>query len=256
MKVSIVTACYNSADTIKDTIESLLVQTYQDFEHIVVDGQSTDETLKIVARYQERYAGRLVVISEKDTGLYDAMNKGIKLASGNVIGLLNSDDMYYDNSVLAQIAANSINESDGVFGNLVFCDNQTMSRPLRVMAGIGSFEFGWLPPHPTLYVKKSVYDKHGPYRTDLKIASDLDFMIKVLTDETLKMHFIDSFLVKMRLGGASTDGASGYAKSLRESHQVLKHNGIKHPFFFNGCRMFRILLQKMKVPWTKLTISQ
>lgn len=247
LKVSVVTACFNSADTIRETIESLLKQTHQNFEHIIVDGRSSDETLRIIAEYQARYDGRLTVISERDTGLYDAMNKGVMLAKGDVIGLLNSDDVYFDDSVLSQITAHFADDIDGIFGNLIFCDKETMSKPLRVMKGKGDFRLGWVPPHPTLYVRKPVYEKHGSYRTDLRIASDLDFMVKILTDQSLKLYFIDNFLVKMRIGGESTNGMRGYIKSLEESHLVLKQNGIKHPVIFNVCRMFRLMGQKVSV---------
>ena len=155
MKISIITVTYNSSKTLRDTLESVLKQTYKNYEHIIVDGLSKDNTIEIVKEYENKYDGKLKYISEKDTGLYDAMNKGIKMATGDVIGILNSDDIYANEDVLKKIADTFDKEQcDGTYANLIFMDEETMSKPQRVWKSPkGKLENGWHPAHPTLYLK-------------------------------------------------------------------------------------------------------
>ena len=160
MKISIITATFNSAKTLSQTLESVLKQTYHDYEHIIVDGLSKDNTMEIVKQYEAKYNGKLKYISEKDTGIYDAMNKGIKMATGDVIGILNSDDIYANEKVLQTIADKfEKTNCDGTYANLIFMDEETMSKPKRIWKSpYGKLENGWHPAHPTLYLKKEVYD--------------------------------------------------------------------------------------------------
>lgn len=245
MKISIITATYNSEKTIKDTLDSVLSQTFDDFEHIIIDGGSKDSTMEIVKSYEKKYHGRLKYISEKDKGLYDAMNKGICLATGDVVGILNSDDVYYDKDSLSKIA-NAFPSSDICFGDLVYM-NEDLSKVMRTWrTKLGKFERGWIPAHPTFYVKKKVYEEKGNYNLDFKICADYDFMIRALKDKKYKIAYIDDFLVKMRLGGKSSDGLKGYAKNALEANRVLKHNKIHFSELIILRRIFTTLFQYIK----------
>lgn len=245
MKISIITATYNSEKTLKDTLESVLNQTYTDYEHIIVDGLSKDSTMQIVKEYESKYNGKLRYISEKDTGIYDAMNKGIKMATGDIVGLLNSDDMYANNSVLQKIV-DKFKEADcdGTYGNLIFMDEETMSKPQRIWKSAkGKLKNGWHPAHPTLYLKKEVYDKIGQFDLQYRIVADYDFMIRMMMDKDIKLEYIDEVLVHMRTGGASTDGIKGYIKNLKESHKALVNNKVKHPYLVDFKRIIKTLFQ-------------
>lgn len=248
MKISIITTTFNSEKTLKDTLESVLKQTYTDYEHIIIDGQSKDSTMKIIKEYEERYNGKLRYISEKDTGIYDAMNKGIKMATGDVIGLLNSDDIYSNENVLQEIA-DKFEETncDGTYANLIFMDEQTMSIPQRIWKSkSGKLENGWHPAHPTLYLKKEVYNKIGLFNLKYRIVADYDFMIRMLKDKSIRLEYIDDYIVYMRVGGASTNGLKGYIKNLKEANLALKSNGIKHPYIVNGKRIIKTINQMIK----------
>ncbi len=244
MKISVITTTFNSEKTIAETIESLLNQDYTDFEHIIVDGLSTDKTLEIVSSYQDRYFDRLKIISEKDKGLYDAMNKGIKNATGDIIGILNSDDVLAKSNALSLIAEKiKSTECDAVYSDLMFMDEKTMSMPVRRWTSkIGNYKLGWHPPHPTLYIKKSVYDKIGTFNLDYRIAADYDFMLRLMKSGA-KLVYIPETLIYMRAGGVSTDGLSGYLKNLKEAHRVLKNNKIKFPLFVDLIRIVKTLFQ-------------
>lgn len=243
MKISIITATYNSEKTLKDTLESVLSQTYKDYEHIIIDGMSKDNTMKIVKGYEEKYNGKLKYISEKDTGLYDAMNKGIKMATGDVIGILNSDDKYANENVLQMIADKfEKTNCDGTYANLIFMDEETMSIPKRIWKSpCGKLEDGWHPAHPTLYLKKEVYEKIGLFNLKYRIVADYDFMIRMMKEKTIKLEYIDEYIVHMRIGGTSTAGIKGYAKNLKEAHQALKENKIKHPIVIDIKRIIKTL---------------
>lgn len=245
MKISIITPTYNSEKTLKDTLESILKQTYTNYEHIIVDGASKDSTMQIVKEYEEKYQGKLKYISEKDLGIYDAMNKGIKMATGDIIGILNSDDIYSNENVLQKIADKfQITNCMGTYANLIFMDEETMTKPQRIWKEKrGKVQNGWHPAHPTLYLKKEVYDKIGLYDLKYKIVADYDFMIRMLLDKEIKLEYIDEYIVYMRVGGASTDGINGYKKNLKESHQVLVKNKIKYPYFVDFYRIMKTLRQ-------------
>ena len=245
MKISIITATFNSAKTLSQTLESVLKQTYHDYEHIIVDGLSKDNTMEIVKQYEAKYNGKLKYISEKDTGIYDAMNKGIKMATGDVIGILNSDDIYANEKVLQTIADKfEKTNCDGTYANLIFMDEETMSKPKRIWKSpYGKLENGWHPAHPTLYLKKEVYDKIGLFNLKYRIVADYDFMIRVMKDKNIKLEYIDEYIVYMRVGGTSTAGLKGYIKNLKESHIALKDNKIKNPAIVDIKRIFKTMKQ-------------
>lgn len=245
MKISIITVTYNSEKTIEDTIQSIIKQTYANYEHIIVDGLSKDSTMKIVKKYEDKYQGKLKYISEKDSGIYDAMNKGIKMATGDIIGILNSDDIYANESILEKIATKfSMTNCDGIYGNLIFMDEETMSKPQRIWKSKkGNMKFGWHPAHPTLYLKKDVYNKIGLFDLQYKIVADYDFMLRLMKDKSINLEYINEYLIYMRVGGVSTDGIKGYKKNLKESHQALVNNGIKNAYMVNILRILKTIKQ-------------
>jgi glycosyltransferase len=173
------------------------------------------------------------------------MNKGIKMATGDVIGILNSDDIYANEMVLKKIADTfNTTNCDGTYANLIFMDAETMSKPQRIWKSPkGKLENGWHPAHPTLYLKKEVYDKIGLFNLQYRIVADYDFMIRMMKDKTIKLQYIDEYIVYMRTGGTSTDGIKGYTKNLKEANKALKTNNIKHPYIVNIKRIFKTILQ-------------
>lgn len=245
MKISIITVCYNSEVTIKETIESVLNQTYKNIEYIIIDGKSKDSTMTIVKEYDKKFSGRLKYISEEDNGIYDAMNKGIKLSTGEVIGILNSDDKLAHKDVVKRIVQEfSETNCDATYSNLVFMDEKSMTKIVRKFnAGKYSKMFGWHPPHPTLYVKKNIYDEIGKFNLKYKIAADYDFMLRMIKTNNYNLSYIDENLIYMRSGGASTDGLNGYIKNFRDSYQVLKDNKIKCAFIINCLRSVKTIMQ-------------
>lgn len=246
MKISIITVCYNSETTIEDTLKSVLKQTYKDYEYIIVDGKSKDNTLDIIKKYETKFKGRLKWISERDKGLYDAMNKGIKMASGDIVGIINSDDILADKMVFKKIIRTFENRNcDAIYADLVIKD-ENLDKTVRVFnAKKGNYKVGWYPPHPTLYVKKKLYDKYGTYNQKYKIAADYDFMLRILKKSKLKICYINEVMVHMRSGGISTAGIKGYYKSFKESFLVLKENKIKFPLLVNIIRTGKLIMQVM-----------
>ena len=247
MKISIITTTFNSSKTVAETIESILKQDYQDFEHIIIDGLSKDNTLDIVYSYETLYSGRLKVISEKDNGLYDAMKKGIQNATGDIIGILNSDDVLACSNALSLIVKKFESEKcDATYSDLIFMDEQTMSKPVRKwIAKTGNYKLGWHPPHPTLYIKKDVYNHLGNFDLQFRIAADYDFMIRLMKND-IKFGYIPKPLIHMRAGGVSTNGLSGYINNLKEAHCVLRKNKIPCAIFVDFIRIAKTLLQFIK----------
>ena len=233
MKISIITAAFNSAETIADTMESVLAQTYGDIEYIVVDGASKDQTMDIVKSVEPRFEGRMKWISETDRGIYDAMNKGIKAASGDIVGTLNSDDMLASNDVIEKVSETIITlGADCVYGRLNLVDSKNTSKILRESNSgkykDGAFLKGWHPAHPTFYTYKKFFEKFGYYRTDLKIAADFELMMRFIEKNKITGAFIDKLMVNQRAGGVSTK-LSGYIRSNLEIINAFKLNGIRPP---------------------------
>jgi glycosyltransferase involved in cell wall biosynthesis len=227
-KVSIITVCFNSAKTIRDTIKSVLSQDYPNIEYIVIDGGSNDQTLKIVREYADRIA---VIVSEKDRGIYDAMNKGIALASGDIVGMLNSDDVYINKYVVSELMKKMQDaKADSVFADLVIVDPDNLNKVLRYYDSSyfnpSKFRFGWMPAHPTFFVKKSLYDKVGPYSLDYQISADYEMLIRLLWVQKASYAYLQKPVVRMRYGGASTADLSRNLLLNREIVQACKANGI------------------------------
>lgn len=232
MKVSIITVCYNSESTVSRTIKSVLEQAYTNIEYIVIDGDSEDNTVAKVEQFESEIS---YFISEKDNGIYDAMNKGIRLATGDIIGILNSDDLFYDNNVLTNVVkAFEESNADCVYGNIVYFKKniQDINRVWKTRAFYdGFFESGEMPPHPALFVKKRVYDEIGLFRTDFKVAADLEFMIRMLRKNKFTSYFVNQFFVRMRLGGASTSGVRSYLLSTKEIKKAWSVNSFHYPYW-------------------------
>ena len=227
-KVSIITVCFNSAKTIRDTIESVLSQDYPHIEYIVIDGGSSDQTLEIVKEYSDRIA---VIVSEKDRGIYDAMNKGIALASGDIVGMLNSDDVYIsENAVSALMKKMQDAKSDSVFADLVIVDPENLNKVVRYYDSSyfnpNKFRFGWMPAHPTFFVKKALYDKVGPYSLEYQISADYEMLIRLLWVNNASYAYLQKPVVRMRHGGVSTSGLGRNWLLNKEIVKACKANGI------------------------------
>ena len=230
MKVTIITVAYNSVDTISGTIESVINQTYQDIEYIIIDGKSNDGTLDIVNNYERKITK---VISEEDNGIYDAMNKGISIASGDVIGFLNADDLFFSNQCIEKIMVNFNGEVDVVYGDLIYVDRDDSSSLIRYWKS-GNFEKsnykdGWMTPHPSTYIKKRVYDEYGIYDTRFRIAADYELMLRFLYKNNLKVKYVPEVIVKMRTGGVSNRSFRNIIVSNDEVVKSWRVNGLKVP---------------------------
>ncbi|MDB9973235.1 glycosyltransferase [Oceanospirillaceae bacterium] len=229
MKVSIVTVCYNSEKTIGDTLRSIQTQTYSDIEYIVIDGLSKDTTNNIVKNFNDIVS---VHISEKDSGLYDAMNKGISLASGDIIGILNSDDFYPHSGVIADVVAEFLKNKDVdlVLGDVDFVRAEDLTKPVRFYSSYDfspwTMRFGFMPAHPGAFIKKTAYDKVGDYKLGYEICSDFDIFVRMLVVAKLPYVKLKKNLVRMRVGGVSTSGIKSYAITTNEILRSLKENQI------------------------------
>ena len=210
MKISLITATYNSAQTLKDTFESVLAQTYTDIDYCVIDGGSTDGTIEIIKDYCGRFGGRMRYLSEKDKGIYDAMNKGIKMAVGDVVGILNSDDYFTSNDILQTVAATFNDDSglDALYGDIHFINDSNPDKTVRYYSSAMFrpfwLRFGFMPAHPSFYVKRSVYMQNGGYSLDYKIAADYDMMVRLFYKCRIKSKYLKQDFVTMRTGGMST----------------------------------------------------
>ncbi len=224
MKISIITVTYNSSATIEDCITSIQNQTYSNIEHIIIDGASKDNTVNIVKSLPNRVSK---IISEPDNGIYDAMNKGIKLATGDIIGVLNSDDLFYNNEVVQDLVdVFESEEIDCLYGNLVFFNSEGkitrkwQSKPYAH----GLFSKSWSPAHPTFYCKRELYEKYGLYKTDYKIAADVELMLRFLELNKVRNRFVDKYFVRMLTGGVSTQGVKSTIIITRELRRAFNEN--------------------------------
>jgi len=246
-KISIITVSYNAQAVIKDAIASVLGQTYKDIEYIVIDGGSTDGTIDIVNQYKGRISK---VLSEPDKGMYDAMNKGIKLATGDIIGILNADDVYANDKVLETVV-NRINEtkSDSCYADLVYVDKGDTNKVVRYWKSgeynKDSFKNGWMPAHPTFFVKRWVYEKYGVFDLTLPIASDYELLFRFLEKYKISSCYIPNVLVKMRLGGTSNKSILNVIKQNLVIMNILQQNHIKISSFFL-CSKFLGKLKQFK----------
>jgi glycosyltransferase involved in cell wall biosynthesis len=235
MKVSIITVCYNSTNFISSAIESVLRQTYPEVEYIVIDGGSLDGTVDILNKYKERIDH---LVSEPDLGIYDAMNKGVKLASGDVIGILNSDDFYLNDDVIANVvnAFKHNVKAHFILGNVDYVTPDLLSSPVRFYSSnhfsSWKMRFGFMPAHPGSFIKKAVYEDLGLFKLGYKIGADFDFFVRAFVVNNYSYVKLDCTLVRMRLGGVSTAGFKGYMTTTGEILKSLKENGVYSNLLF------------------------
>lgn len=241
MKISIITATYNSGKTVRDTLESVLRQTFSNYEYIIKDGGSKDDTLNIIKEYAPKFGDRLKVISEPDLGIYDAMNKGFQMATGDVIGILNSDDFYTSDDALQVIAdAFANNDIDATYGDIHFVNDDDLSKRVRYYSSAvfrrSFMRFGLMPAHPSFYCKKAVYEKYGAFDTSYKVAADFENLLRIIYVGNIKTKYIPKDFVTMRTGGASTAGLSSRTQIMKDHLRALKTNGIYSNVFLLSLR--------------------
>ena len=228
MKVSIITVCFNSSKTIEETIQSVLSQDYPNIEYLVIDGGSIDGTQTIIQKYQGKIASW---VSEPDQGMYAAMNKGISMATGDVIGILNSDDVYVSSRAVSELMDVMSNaNADVVFADLILVDPNNLNKVLRYYDSgrfqPRKFRWGWMPAHPTVFVKKKYYDRVGLFALDYQIAADYEMLIRILAIEKAPFAYLPKPMVRMRAGGASTAGLSRNWILNKEIVRACRENGI------------------------------
>lgn len=234
MKISLITVTYNSGNTLSTTLESVLAQNHPNIEYIIVDGASKDNTIDIIKEYEPCFQGTLKWISEPDKGLYDAMNKGIRMATGDIIGILNSDDFFTTNDVLQQVAnAFEANKDiDAVYGDVHFVHPDNLEKCVRYYSSkvfcCDLMKLGFMPAHPSFYLKKECFERYGLYKTDYKIAADFEFLLRVIYKEGIRTQYLPLDMVTMRTGGASTSGFESHKRIMKEHLRAFRENGISN----------------------------
>ena len=230
MKVSIITATYNSAKYIASSLNSIFNQDYKDIECIIIDGDSKDQTKSIIKTYQRKNLN-ITLVSEADNGIYDALNKGIKLATGDLIGFVHSDDNLASPHIISELVlAIKEKQAFGVYGDLQYVSQLDTSKLIRdwksCVFSKSLLKKGWMPPHPTLFLKKEVYQKHGNFNQNYKISADYDFMLRVLKDKTLRFVYLPKVIIKMRVGGASNKNLKNIIQKTKEDYKAITSNKI------------------------------
>jgi glycosyltransferase involved in cell wall biosynthesis len=230
MKFSIITVSYDASHTIRSTIESVLSQQIEEVEYIIIDGLSKDGTIEIIRQFQDKITHW---ISEPDNGIYDAMNKGLSLATGDVIGILNADDFYSRPDVLDRVQQcfTQFPDIDGVYGDLVYVDQDDSNKVIRTWRSGGfshlNFFYGWMPPHPTVFFKREVYQSVGSFNTNFRTAADYEFLLRACIKFEKRLHYIPEILVHMRAGGMSNASLKNRIKANSEDRLAWKVNGLK-----------------------------
>ncbi len=232
MKISIITVSFNSVSTIEDTLISVVSQDFKNIEYIIIDGGSSDGTLEIIDRYKQYIT---TVISSPDNGIYDAMNKGIQLSSGDVIGILNSDDIYKTDNILTLVNDSFSENIDAVYGDIEYVDRLDLSKRLRLWnAGeykLNSFKWGWMPPHPGFFIKKSKYSQFGSYLLGLGSSADYELMLRMIIKHQIKLKYLPRIITKMRMGGVSNKSFINRFEANKNDRLAWKVNDLK-PFWF------------------------
>ena len=243
MKISIITITFNSAKTLLRALESVQAQTYKDIEHVIVDGQSTDGTRKLIEAYAKEHAN-VRWISEKDDGIYNAINKGIAMATGDVIGLLHSDDTLYSTDSIEYIAnAFAQTDADVVYGDLQYRKGGKVVRHWKSNTfNSRTLKYGWMPPHPTVYVRREVYEQVGPYDDWFRISADYDMLLRIFT-AGYKTYYIPKVLVSMEIGGVSNRNTRARLSKTQEDYIVLKKNHVGAGWLTVACKQLRKIKQ-------------
>ncbi len=255
MKISIITATYNSGKTIRDTMESILRQTYQDYEYIIKDGASTDNTLDIVKEYEPRFEGKMKIISAPDDGIYDAMNKGIEATTGDVVGLLNSDDFYTSDDILENVHDEMTKnpDLDAVYGDIHFVNDKNLKKCVRYYSSRffrpWMLRCGFIPAHPSFYCKTEVYRKYGLYDLKYKTSADNEMMVRLFAKHKIKAKYINKDFVTMRMGGLTTAGVNSWYRINKDISTILKNHGIYSNQFLQS---FRYAWRIIELLYTKV----
>lgn len=243
--ISLITVSYNSITTIKDTINSVLTQTYPNIEYIIVDGSSTDGTVELIRSLGNRITK---FVSEPDNGVYDAINKGIRLATGDIVGILNSDDFFYDNTVIEKVCECLNHENtDAVFGDVQFFNPSKPGNIVRYYSSgnfkTSKFKFGFMPAHPSFYAKRELFEKLGYYKTDYEIAADFELLLRFLLINSIKYKYLEMPFVSMRTGGLSNRSFKSNFTLNKEILRACKENGIKTNYFYIYSKYFRKIFE-------------
>lgn len=256
MKLSLITVTYNSGLTIRDTIQSVLSQTYTDIEYIIVDGASKDNTVEIIKENECAFGNKLKWISEPDKGLYDAMNKGIQMATGEVVGIINSDDFFTSNEVLQQVAENFINNKglDAIYGDVHYVNSDDLTKCVRYYSSKvfkrGLMKLGFMPAHPSFYMKRECFEKYGLYKTDYKIAADFEFLLRTIYKGNININYLPIDMVTMRIGGASSSGWESHKCIMKEHLRAFRENEIYTNIFLLSLRYLykigEVILSRIK----------
>jgi glycosyltransferase len=245
MKISIITAVYNNKEFLEEAIKSVLSQTYSKIEYIIVDGGSTDGSVDIIRKYESKI---FMWISEPDKGIYDALNKGTKLATGDVIGHLHSDDIYAGDTIIQKTADLFIQKQcDSVYGDLVYVDKVNLNKVLRYWRA-EDFDYsflkkGWMPPHPTFFLKRSLYEKFGSFEQSLKISADYELILRMLGKNRISTCYLPEVLIKMRMGGKSNKSIANIIRKSYEDYKALKMNMFHFPLYVLFLKNLRKLPQ-------------
>ena len=246
MKISLITVTFNSSKTLSDTLQSVLNQTYSEIEYIIVDGASKDNTVSMIREYEWKFNGRMKWISEPDKGLYDAMNKGFRMATGEVVGIINSDDLLAEPTAIEKVIQcfKEHPDTDAVYADLYYVSQTDTSKIVRhwISGEQRSFKYGWHPAHPTFYVKKVVYDKYGLFDLEFRFAADFELMLRLIEKHSIKLTYLKEPLVRMRLGGTTSKNLSNIKKGNLECIQAFKKNDLSVSWMYP---LFR-LLPKLK----------
>lgn len=254
MKITIITATRNNQATIRDTIESVLGQGYKDIEYIIIDGVSGDRTLEIAREYEPRFEGRMRIVSEPDSGIYDAMNKGIALATGEVVGFLNSDDFFSSDDILEKIAEGFSDGSiDAVYGDVHYVDRRDLKKCVRYYSSAkftpSMMRRGWMPAHPSFYCKREVYEKYGSFDCSFKVAADFEALLRLIYVNGIRVKYLPLDCVTMRTGGASTSGLKSHKQIFSDHMRAYRKNGVRSNYFLEASRyiekLFDICMQKI-----------
>ena len=242
-KVSVITATYNDASNLKRIMDQVARQDYENLEYIIVDGGSTDGTLEEIQEAKGKLGERLLWISEPDSGIYDGLNKGFRMATGEILGCC-FDEFAGPDVISRMVAIIEREGTDGVHGDLCYMEGDRVVR--RWHQGQGRIRYGWMPGHPTLYLRREVYETFGYYKTDYRISADYEFMIRILKDDKVKLSYLPEVLIYMAHGGTSTNSLRAYLAGMKEGHRALKENGIPMAAFTDFCRTLRVLAQFVK----------
>lgn len=246
MKISIITVVYNNEKTIKDAMQSVLGQTYKNIEYVIIDGKSNDNTVNLINGYKEKLG---YFISENDNGLYDAMNKGINASTGDVIGILNSDDLYQDSAVIADVMEQFNNDPhlDILYGDLVYVKSDDTNKVVRNWKSKTYykrfFENANVPPHPSLFVRSKVYKEVGVFDLNYKLAADYELMLRLFKKHNFKSKYFNRLIIKMRLGGATNQSFTNIINQNKEILKAWKKNGLRAPFYLMPLRIIKRLAQ-------------